>query len=141
MVLSGEITAPRAWPRHESPEVAAAETFGAYVVFEQLGVGGMASVHRAQRRTAGARQRVALKRLLPHAASDDELLKLFLDEARLVSRLRHRNIAEIYDVGCVDGEYFLAMELVAGPTLKKLLRHCTSTVGLIPYPIALNLLI
>lgn len=139
MVLSGEITAPRAWPRNDSPELDA-ERFGSYLVFEQLGIGGMASVHRAERRVGGTRQRVALKRLLPHASSDDELVKLFLDEAQLVKRLRHRNIAEVYDFGRAEGEYFLAMELVAGPTLKQLLRHCASTVGLIPYPIAVTLL-
>jgi serine/threonine protein kinase len=101
----------------------------------------MASVHRAERRVGGVRQRVALKRMLPNAACEPELVKLFLDEAKLVSLLRHRNIAEVYDFGCVGDEYFLAMELVAGPTLKQLLRHCAATVGLIPYPIALNLLI
>jgi serine/threonine protein kinase len=138
MVLSGEITAPRTWPRNESPSP---ESFGPYSIHEQLGTGGMASVHRAERRVGGARQRVALKRMLPNAACEPELVKLFLDEARLVSLLRHRNIAEIYDFGRVGDEYFLAMELVAGPTLKQLLRHCAATVGLIPYPIALNLLI
>jgi len=139
MILSGEITAPRAWPRNDSPDPTA--TFGEYSIGEQLGTGGMASVHRAERRVKGVRQRVALKRMLPHAAADPDLVKLFLDEARLVSLLRHRNIAEVYDFGSVGDEYFLAMELVAGPTLKQLLRHSGATVGLIPYPIALNLLI
>ncbi|HEX5058477.1 MAG TPA: serine/threonine-protein kinase [Kofleriaceae bacterium] len=139
IILSGEITAPRAWPRNDSPDPTA--TFGEYSIGEQLGTGGMASVHRAERRVKGVRQRVALKRMLPHAAADPDLVKLFLDEARLVSLLRHRNIAEVYDFGTVGEEYFLAMELVAGPTLKQLLRHGAATVGLIPYPIALNLLI
>ncbi len=139
MVLSGEITAPRNWPRNDSPTPDG--MFGEYAIHEQLGTGGMASVHRAQRRVNGVRQRVALKRLLPHVAEDPELVKLFLDEARLVSHLHHRNIAEIYDFGRVGEEYFLAMELVAGPTLKQLLKESTARVGLTPYPIALNLLI
>jgi len=139
MVMSGEITAPRNWPRTESPDPEA--TFGPYTIHEQLGIGGMATVHRAERKVAGVRQRVALKRLLPHVAEDPELIRLFLEEARLVSHLRHRNIAEIYDFGTVADEYFLAMELVAGPTLKQLVKHCAATVGLIPYPIVLNLLI
>jgi serine/threonine-protein kinase len=139
MVLSGEITAPRNFPRNESPPPEG--MFGPYAIHEQLGTGGMASVHRAERRVNGVRQRVALKRMLPNAAEDPDLVKLFLDEARLVSLLRHRNIAEIYDFGRVGDDYFLAMELVAGPTLKQLLRHCAATVGIMPYPIALNLLI
>ncbi len=141
MVMSGEITTPpRPFPRNESPDPSV-ETFGEYHVYEQIGIGGMATVHRAQRRKGGARQRVALKRLLPNAIEDDDLVRLFLDEARLVSSLRHRNIAEIYDFGRVGDEYFLAMELVAGPTLKQLLKHCSATVGIMPYPIAINLLV
>ncbi|HEY5925888.1 MAG TPA: serine/threonine-protein kinase [Kofleriaceae bacterium] len=136
-MVMGEITAPRSWPRTESPDP---DAFGDYKIHEQLGVGGMATVHRAERKVGGVRQRVALKRLLPNIGSDPELVKLFLDEAKLVSHLHHRNIAEIYDFGSVADEYFLAMELVAGPTLKQLLQHSSSTVGLIPYPIALNLL-
>jgi hypothetical protein len=153
-VLSGEITrerqpfeeeaatreAVRAWPRTDSPQLCA-EEFGTYYVYEELGVGGMATVHRAERRVNGTRQRVALKRLLPAAAHDPDLVELFLDEAQLASLLHHRNIAEIYECGRVGDEYFLAMELVAGPTLKALLKHCQNTVGLIPYPIALNLLV
>jgi serine/threonine protein kinase len=138
-ILSGEITSPRNFPRNDSPPPEG--VFGDYAIHEQLGTGGMASVHRAERRVGGVRQRVALKRMLPNAAAEPELVKLFLDEARLVSLLRHRNIAEVYDFGRVGEDYFLAMELVAGPTLKQLLRHCAATVGLIPYPIALNLLI
>lgn len=142
VVFSGEITTPRSWPRTESPELSAEnlEEFGDYVVIEQIGIGGMATVHRAERRTGRVRQRVALKRMLPSAASDPDHVKLFLDEARLVSHLHHRNIAEIYEFGQVGSEYFLAMELVAGPTLKNLMRQSENTVGLIPYPIALNLL-
>src|SRR6185503_11768279 len=64
-----------------------------------------------------------------------------LDEAKLVKHLHHRNIAEIYDCGAVGEDYFLAMELVAGPTLKQLVKHCAETVGLMPYPIVLNLMI
>jgi serine/threonine-protein kinase len=117
-----------------------AERFGDYRVFERLGAGGMASVHRAERRLDGVRQRVALKRLLAGAAADAEHVRLFLHEAQLVSKLKHRNIAEIYDFGRVDDDYFLAMELVAGPTLEQLIRLSATTVGLIPFPIVLNLL-
>ncbi len=113
--------------------------FGPFALFEQLGVGGMATVHRAERHIGGARQRVALKRLLPHAANEPEVVRGFLHEARLVTSLHHRNIAEIYEAGNIAGEYFLAMELVAGPTLRDLYRKCT-TVGAMPFTIVLKLL-
>ena len=119
------------------------EEFGSYVVLEQLGVGGMASVHVAESRSMGGfRKRVALKRLLPHVAENPELVRSFLDEARLNTYLKHPNIAQIYDFGTVGDVYFMAMELVNGPTLNQLARQCDSTVvGIIPFPITMNILI
>ncbi|HUS32160.1 MAG TPA: serine/threonine-protein kinase [Kofleriaceae bacterium] len=118
------------------------EEFGSYVVLEQLGVGGMASVHVAESRSMGGfRKRVALKRLLPHAAENPDLVRSFLDEARLNTYLKHPNVAQIYDFGQVGDVYFMAMELVAGPTLNQLARQCDSTVGIIPFPITMNILI
>ncbi len=117
------------------------EKFGSYLVYEQLGVGGMASVHVAELRGPGGfRKRVALKRLLDHAAANDMLVGLFTDEARLAQYLHHPNIAQTFDVGHIDGTYYMAMELVSGPTVRQLLRQSTSTIGVIPFPITLNLL-
>jgi eukaryotic-like serine/threonine-protein kinase len=119
----------------------AREEFGSYVVYEQLGVGGMASVHVAESRSAGGfRKRVALKRLLPHAAEQPALVDAFTHEAKLARYLHHSNIAQTYDFGQVDDTYFIAMELVAGPSLAQLIRQCKSTIGVIPFPITLNIL-
>ena len=118
--------------------VTAPQEFGSYMVYEQLGVGGMATVHVAESR--GLRKRVALKRLLPHAAESPELVRSFINEARLVANLKHANIAQTYDFGKVGDTYFIAMELVPGPTLGQLIRQCKATVGIIPFPITLNIL-
>jgi serine/threonine-protein kinase len=116
--------------------------FGSYVVYEQLGVGGMASVHVAESRSGGGfRKRLALKRLLPHAAEDPDLVRSFIDEARLVRYLKHANIAQTYDFGKVGNVYFMAMELVPGPTLTQLVRQTSATIGVIPFPVTMNLLI
>ena len=115
------------------------EEFGSYLVYEQLGVGGMATVHVAESR--GLRKRVALKRLLPKAAEDPDTVQSFIREARLVGHLRHANIAQTYDFGKVGDTYFIAMELVLGPTLSQLIRQCRATVGIVPFPITLNILI
>ena len=118
------------------------QEFGSYKVYEQLGIGGMATVHVAESRSGGGfRKRVALKRLLPHAAENPELVRLFIDEARLGSYLKHANIAQVYDFGKVDRVYFMAMEMVSGPTLTQLMRQATATVGVIPFPITMNILI
>ncbi|HEY5921285.1 MAG TPA: serine/threonine-protein kinase [Kofleriaceae bacterium] len=116
----------------------APEEFGSYLVYEQLGVGGMAKVHVAESR--GLRKRVALKRLLAHAAATPELVRSFIHEARLVGHLKHTNIAQTYDFGKVDDTYFIAMEFVPGPTAGQLIRQCKATVGIIPFPITLNIL-
>ena len=120
-------------------DVSSPEEFGSYLIYEQLGVGGMATVHIAESR--GLRKRVALKRLLPHAADNPDLVQSFIREARLVGHLRHQNIAQTYDFGKVGDTYFIAMELVPGPTLSQLIRQCRSTVGIIPFPVTLNMLI
>jgi len=114
------------------------ETFGAYLVYEKLGGGGMASVHRANR-ADGEGPPIALKRLHPQLAQLDEFVQGFLDETRLAVRLQHDNIARTYDVGRVGDTYFIAMELIRGPTLSQLMQHCWATKREIPLPIAMSI--
>jgi serine/threonine protein kinase len=117
------------------------ESFGQYLVYEQLGVGGMAQVHRAAvTGIEGFSRPVALKRMLEHLASNEEAVKAFVREARLASYMRHRNIAQTYELGKVGDIYFIAMELVTGHTLREVLKHCGATTGPMPVPVALNIL-
>jgi serine/threonine protein kinase len=116
------------------------EEFGPYVVYERLGQGGMATVHRAEKRGVGFRRPVALKRLLPHVAADPDLVKLFVDEARLASHLRHANVAQTYELGKVGETFFIAMEYASGPTLTQVIRQCQKAAGEIPLPITVNIL-
>jgi len=117
------------------------EEFGPYLVYEKLGVGGMATVHRAESRSVGGfRKAVALKRLLPHIAGDPEAVQAFVREARLASKLRHANIAQTYDLGKIGGVYYIAMELVPGPTFTQLMNQCHEAAGAIPLPISVNML-
>jgi serine/threonine protein kinase len=116
------------------------EEFGPYLVYERLGQGGMATVHRAEKRGTGIRKPIALKRLLPHVAADPDLVKLFVDEARLASHLHHANVAQTYELGLVDDIYFIAMEYASGPTLSQVVRQCQAAAGLIPPAITVNIL-
>ena len=117
-----------------------AEAFGDYVVYEQLGVGGMATVHRAEQRgIAGFSKQVALKRMLPSAAANASLVRSFIREAQLASHMRHANVAQTYDLGKVGEVYFIAMELVPGRNLRVILKHCASVAGNMPLPIAMNI--
>src|SRR5437016_148932 len=102
----------------------AAEEFGPYRVYERLGIGGMATVHRAKKRgIAGFERGVALKRMLPHISQDAVFISSFVHEAKLASLLIHPNIAQIYDFGEVDSVYYIAMEHVDGFDVRKLLRY------------------
>jgi serine/threonine protein kinase len=109
-------------------------------VYEQIGLGGMATVHRAEQQGFGGfSKQIALKRMLPSVAADATLVKSFIREARLASHLRHANVAQTYDLGKVGNTYFIAMELVPGRNLREILRHCAQISGTMPLPIAMNI--
>lgn len=117
------------------------EQFGPYVLYECLGRGGMATVHRAKKQgIEGFERPVALKRMLPWLSADADFVKSFVREARLAAQLRHTNIAQVYDLGKVDGTYYIAMELVAGRDLREILRHAHNISGPPPVSVAINLL-
>ncbi len=118
-----------------------AETrFGPFVVHELLGTGGMATVHLAETQSAGGfRKRVALKRMLPHLTEEPEIIDAFAREARLASHLHHQNIAQTFDLGVIEGTYYIAMELVPGPTLRQIMRQCESAAGAIPIEHAVDI--
>lgn len=97
-------------------------SFGPYELLRRLGSGGMAETFLALRRGPGAfEQRVCVKRILPALESDPELVRLFMEEARLAAQLRHANITQVVDFGVVDGSHYLALELVEGTDLRTLL--------------------
>lgn len=101
----------------------------------------MATVHRAEiTGLAGFRKAVALKRMLPSIASNEEFVRSFVREGRLASHLRHANVAQTYDLGKVDDVYFIAMELVTGRTLRDILRHAYEGNTRIPLPVTLHIL-
>lgn len=91
---------------------------GRYALFDQIGAGGMATVHFGRLLgPAGFSKTVAIKRLHPHFARDPEFSAMFLDEARLAARVQHPNVVATLDVVARDGELFLVMEFVEGLSL------------------------
>lgn len=122
--------------------MASRETFGPYVIHETLGVGGMATVHRAERTGPdGYTKQIALKRMLPALADSDEGLSYFLREAKLASYLRHANVASTFEVGEIRGTYFIAMELIEGKSLHSIMHRCAETATPMPLTIALAILL
>lgn len=96
---------------------------GKYRLVAQVARGGMASVWVAVRdRGDGRREAVALKVLLPHLTSEETFVSMFLDEARLLSRIQHPNVVAIRDVGALAGLPYVALEWVDGDSLSSLLK-------------------
>jgi eukaryotic-like serine/threonine-protein kinase len=103
--------------------VAETEQFGAYTVYECLGAGGMATVHRASIELEDDETReVALKRLLPQFANDKHFVDDFIREGKLAAELQHPNIVRILELGRIGRTYFIAMDLVRGRSLMALMR-------------------
>lgn len=97
---------------------------GKYEIIEAVGSGGMATVYRARLSgPMGFEKPVAVKVLQDDAAADEEIVRMFVDEARLGARLSHPNIAGVIEFGEADGRYFLAMEYVDGMSLAALMKR------------------
>lgn len=115
----------------------ATERLGPYRVLSRLGTGGMAEVFLAEKHGPGGfERRVAVKRMLPHLSQDPGCVAMFLDEARIAARLHHPNIVQIYEIDKHEGSFYLAMELMDGPTLTDLLREETDRESRLPLPVA-----
>ena len=94
---------------------------GRYRVISRLGSGGMADVYLAQDQLLG--RDVAVKVLHHHFAEDQEFVERFRREASSAAALSHPNIVGIFDRGEWNGTYYIAMEYVAGRTLKAIVRE------------------
>jgi serine/threonine protein kinase len=99
------------------------QRIGPFRVVRRLGAGGMAEAFEALRAGPGGfEQRVCLKRVLPGYSTDEDFVRMFLREARLAAALSHRNITRVVDFGEDAGCHYLALELVEGMDLRRLLR-------------------
>jgi eukaryotic-like serine/threonine-protein kinase len=107
---------PAAGPR-------APQAIGRYWIYDEIAAGGMATVHLGRLvGPAGFTRTVAIKRLHPQFAKDDEFSSMFLDEARIAARIRHPNALTALDVVAAKGELYIVMDYIHGESLGKLLR-------------------
>jgi eukaryotic-like serine/threonine-protein kinase len=93
---------------------------GRYRLLERVGAGGAASVYRAEDLRLG--RDVAVKVLHSGLAEDRELVKRFRREAESAASVTHRHVVAIYDRGEWDGTHYIAMEYVAGRSLRSIIR-------------------
>ncbi|MBL8604598.1 MAG: serine/threonine protein kinase [Myxococcales bacterium] len=120
--------------------MAEARAQNSYRVTERLESGGMAEVFRGESTSmAGFKKLVAIKRVLPHLASNEKFIRMFLDEARLSARLSHANIVQVFDIGRVEGTYFIVMEFIDGINLKGVIEYLRSRKETVSLALAVHI--
>lgn len=112
--------------------------FGKYKLVERLGKGGMAETWRGELLAAeGVRKAVVIKRILPSFSDNKEFIEAFVQEAKVTASLSHGNVAQVFDFGQVGDSHFIAMELIDGRSLDRVLKHGIARgYWHMPYPIA-----
>jgi serine/threonine protein kinase len=113
------------------------DTAGRYALTRRLATGGMAEVWLARDVRATPSRVVVLKMLLSELCEDPDFVKMFLDEARLASVLSHPNIVDVFDLGQIQNRYFIAMEYLAGKTLRQVVQRLRSDNRRLPVWFAL----
>lgn len=97
------------------------QKLGRYTLLEKIAQGGMAQVFKAKTVDPGGFERlVVIKRILPHISEDPEYVAMLIDEAKIAVHFTHGNIAQIYDLGRVQDDYFIVMEYVDGKTFSQI---------------------
>lgn len=111
--------------------------FGNYLLLERINIGGMAEVFKAKAFGVEGFQRIlAIKRILPNMAEEVEFINMFVDEARLAVQLNHANVVQIYELGKQEGQYYIAMEYIAGKDLRKIVDLFRKSATPMPMPLA-----
>ncbi len=110
-----------------------ATVFGKYLLLERINVGGMAEVFIAKAFGVEGFERIlAIKKILPTMAEDEEFMTMFIDEARISVQLSHANVVHIHDFGKQPQGFYIAMEYVAGRDLRTLLEYYRKQKEIMP---------
>src|SRR5262249_30302244 len=126
-------------PQGSMPDIRSGGTYflGRYRVVDEIGIGGMASVHLARMDGPGGFQKwVAIKKIHPHLVEDESFVQMFLDEARVAARISHPNVATVFDLGRHEDTYWIAMEYLHGEPLREVMRRTEELGTAMPPAIA-----
>jgi serine/threonine-protein kinase len=109
------------------------ERVGKYEVLAPLTEGGMAQLLLgATAGPGGFRKYVVIKRILPEGEGDENLVKMFLDEARITAAFSHPNIGQVYDLGEDPQGLYVVMELIGGQNLNEVISACAEQEAVLP---------
>jgi eukaryotic-like serine/threonine-protein kinase len=129
---NGGTTGPTARQDPGLPQV-----FGRYLLVQRLSRGGMGEIFLAKHGLAGFEKLAIIKKVLPHLAADAQFISRFVDEAQVAIKLQHVNVAQVFEVGRVADEYFLALEYVEGRDLRRTLAKLSQQKTRLPVDLAL----
>ena len=128
----GGTTGPTARQDPSLPQV-----FGRYLLVQRLSRGGMGEIFLAKHGLTGFEKLAVIKKVLPHLAADAQFISRFVDEAQVAIKLQHVNVAQVFEVGRVGDEYFLALEYVEGRDLRRTLARLGHDKRRLPVDLAL----
>ncbi len=111
--------------------------FGKYVLLKSLARGGMGEIYVAATGEPGFQKFCVIKKVIAER-TDQGKANRFLDEAKVVLRLAHANLVPTFDAGEIEGEFYIAMELVEGKDLREVWNRCVRTRTRIPLDVALH---
>ncbi len=110
--------------------------FGPYILIKRVAYGGMAEIYLAKTQGIGGFEKVlALKVIHEKYSQDREFVDMLIDEAKISVQLSHGNICQVFDLGCIDTTYYIAMEFIDGKDLYQLLVQCSELEIDIPFDI------
>ena len=126
----------------DSPKSGTSKQFGKYRLIAHLATGGMADIYLAsQTALAGFEKLIVIKRILPNLSREPRFVEMFLDEARIAATLNHPNVVQIFDLGRIQNQYFIAMEYLPGESLSTLIRACRRRKIRIPPELAAGMIL
>ena len=126
----------------EPPKPGISKEFGKYRLIAHLATGGMADIYLAtQTALAGFEKLIVIKRILANLSREVRCVEMFLDEARIAATLNHPNVVHIFDLGRIQGQYFIAMEYLPGESLSTLIRACRNRKIRIPPELAAGMIL
>ena len=115
--------------------------FGKYELLKEIASGGMAAIYIAKQREEDGREKiVVIKMIRSNLQRNREFIHMFLNEARIASRLFHPNVVRMYDLGYSEGKYYIAMEYIHGSNLLTLHKVCHKLAQKMSLPHILNMI-
>lgn len=108
------------------PGVKTQALLGRYELLARLATGGMGEIFLSRLEgAAGFEKLYVVKRILPHLADDVRFRQMLIAEAQIAAKMSHANICQVYELGEIQGQLFIAMEYLEGVTMLPLLRRAS----------------